>query len=98
MRLGIRTKFIGILVIAAIIPLCIAISAIWVLGHYYYRREKGALFQASAMHLAQSLDLVLNKQIEEINDWLALSDLNARLNRINQTLPDLTPEQFASRI
>ncbi len=98
MQLGIRTKFIGILVIAAIIPLCIAISAIWVLGHYHYRREKGALFQAAAMHLAQSLDLVLNKQIEEINDWLSLSDLNARLEQINKTLPDLTPEQFASRI
>ncbi len=98
MQLGIRTKFIGILVIAAVIPLCIAISAIWVLGHYYYQREKGALFQAASMHLAQSLGLVLNKEVEELNDWLLLSDLNPQIEQINKTLPAWTDEQFAVRI
>jgi serine phosphatase RsbU (regulator of sigma subunit) len=48
------------------------------------------------MHLAQSLDLVLNKQIEELSDWLLLSDLNARIEAINATLPRLTAEQFAA--
>lgn len=98
MKLGIRTKFIGILVIAAIIPLCIALAAIWVLGNHYYRREKGELFRAAAMHLAQTLDLTLNKQIEQLNDWMLLSDLTIRVNQINQSLPNLSPEQFSTRV
>ncbi|HUI08381.1 MAG TPA: SpoIIE family protein phosphatase [Verrucomicrobiae bacterium] len=98
MHLGIRTKFIGILVVAAVVPFAIAIVTIWVLGDHYYRRDKGALFQDSATHLAESLDMTLGKEIEELSDWLLLSDLTSRIKDINRHLPDLTREQFLAHI
>ena len=98
MHLSIRTKFIGILVVAAVVPLCIAIATIWILGDHYYRRDKGAFFQDAATHLAESLDLTLSKEIEELSDWLLLSDLAPQIKEINKNLPDLTREQFLEHI
>ena len=53
MQLGIRTKFIGILLVAAVIPLCIGILGMAVLGSRYYRREKGILFESLAIRYAR---------------------------------------------
>jgi sigma-B regulation protein RsbU (phosphoserine phosphatase) len=98
MELSIRTKFIGILMVAAVVPLCIAIAAIWILGQRYDLRDKGAFFQDSARHLAENLDLALRKEIEELSDWLVLSDLAPQIKLINKALPALTPQQFKARI
>jgi len=98
MRLGIRTKFIGILVVAAGMPLCIGIITVWVLGSYHYRREKGVLFETLAIHLAQGLNQTVDKPVEELDDWLLLSDLYERINVHNETQPRLTDAEFAAHI
>ena len=98
MQLGIRTKFIGILLVAAVIPLCIGIIVVWVLGANHYRREKGVLFESLAIHLARGLNQVVDAQIEELDDWLLLSDLYQRIRVYNGTLPALTEAEFAARI
>ena len=98
MHLGIRTKFIGILVVAAGIPLCIGIITVWVLGSYHYRREKGVLFESLAIHLAQGLNQAVDKQLEELDDWLLLSDLYEPIHVQNETQPRLTDAEFAAHI
>jgi serine phosphatase RsbU (regulator of sigma subunit) len=98
MHLGIRTKFIGILVVAAGIPLCIGIITVWALGSYHYQREKGVLFESLAIHLAQGLNQAVDKQLEELDDWLLLSDLYERIHVENETQPKLTDAEFAAHI
>ena len=97
-RLGIRTKFIGILLVAAVIPLCIGIIGVAVLGSRYYRREKGILFESLAIHLAQGLNQAVDGQVEALDDWLLLSSLYPRIRAHNQTLPAMTDAEFAAHI
>src|SRR5271169_2144840 len=98
MQLGIRTKFIGILLVAAVIPLCIGIAAVWVLGSRYYRQEKGILFESLAIHLAQGLNQAIDGQVEALDDWLLLSSLYSRIRAHNQALPPMTDAEFAAHI
>ena len=98
MQLGIRTKFIGILLVAAVIPLCIGIMAVWVLGSRYYRREKGILFESLAIHLAQGLNQAIDGQVEALDDWLLLSNLYPRIRAHNQSLAPMTDAEFAAHI
>lgn len=98
MQLGIRTKFIAILMVAAVLPLCLGITAVWILGSYHYRLEKGTFFQSLAIHFAQNLNQVVDKQIEEMDDWLLLSDLYGRIHSRNEALPKLTDAEFATHI
>lgn len=78
MRLGIQTKFIGILVVAAVLPLLIGVLAVWILGFRHYQRERGRLFQAGAAHLAVDLNQSILFQVEALADWLEL----ARMSRL----------------
>lgn len=83
MKLGISSKFIGIMVIAAILPLAIGLIAIYVLGYQYYRRERGALFQAVADNRATTLSVVLREQVERLEKLVALSDLYPHTQETN---------------
>lgn len=98
MQLGIRIKFIGILVIAAVVPLVIALIAVYFLGYRYYRREKGVLFQEAATHLAQGVNLVISTEIQKLNNWLLLSDLPARFRQLDPALHNLTNKEFQARV
>jgi uncharacterized membrane protein affecting hemolysin expression len=59
MRLRIREKFIGILILAAIVPLCAAVLAIGLIGQRTFVNSQGAGFRTSAEYLARSLGLSL---------------------------------------
>src|SRR5664280_2287580 len=83
MQPGIRTKFIGILIVAAVLPLCAGITAVWILGSYHYRLERGTFFQSLATHFAQNLNQVVDEHIEEMDDWMLLSDLYGRIHARN---------------
>ena len=95
-QLGIRAKFIGILAIASVIPLGIAIIAVWVLGHHYYQKERGILFQSGALHLAQALNQVVEGPIEELHDWVLLSDVATQVQR-EDAAPPLSDTDFNAR-
>ena len=75
MKLRIRTKFIGILVIAAVLPLGIAICAAQLLSLRYYRNAQGTLLETRAQELARSVGLAVNAQVSRVHDWIALSRL-----------------------
>ena len=86
MHLRIRTKFIGILIIAAVLPLCIALFAVNAIGYRYYRKSQGVLFQTISQHLAHTLSLSINRNIEVCDDWLTRAELHQHLNRRDDKL------------
>ncbi|HUJ11166.1 MAG TPA: SpoIIE family protein phosphatase [Verrucomicrobiae bacterium] len=98
MQLGIRSKFIGILIVAAILPLWMGVIVVWVFSYDHYRAEKGVFFESLAIHFAQNLNQVVDKQVEELDDWLTLSDLHERIRTRNMALPNLTDAEFAEHI
>jgi len=72
-QLRIRSKFIGILVIAAVLPLVIAIIGVQILGHHYYKRERGRLYEAVAKHVVSALRMALDREIDKLDDWVVLA-------------------------
>ncbi|MDW8344657.1 MAG: SpoIIE family protein phosphatase [Verrucomicrobiae bacterium] len=88
MPFRIRSKFIGILLIAAVFPLSVALVAIEVLGYRYYRGERGRLLEATANFVATSISHNLTREIEKFADWINLAHLNAA---IAQRLADASP-------
>lgn len=76
MPLRIRSKFIGILLIAAVFPLLVALVAIEVLGYRYYRNERGRLLEATANFIAVSISHNLVREIEKFADWINLAHVN----------------------
>ena len=76
MKLRLRSKFIGILVLAAVLPLALAILTAEVIGYRSFRRAQGALFHSRAQGLAESLRLTMSEPVEALNDWVALADVH----------------------
>ena len=98
MKLRIRIKFIGILMLASVLPLCLALFAAQTLGYRYYRRAQGMLFQVRAEHLASGLSFAVNEQVNSLAAWVALSDLAERVEVINAAAPVPNDEQFRAQI
>ena len=98
MKLRIRTKFIGILILASVLPLCIALIAAQTLGYRYYRKAQGTLLQTRAQDLANSISLSVGEQISNLDDWAALSELHALVGAQNAKLPAQTDAEFRSHI
>ncbi len=98
MKLRIRTKFIGILVIAAVLPLGIALITAQLLSYRYYRKAQGTLLETRARELARSLSLAVNAQVGRLHDWIVLSDLRERLLVREAAQPKLGDELFKASI
>ena len=94
MRMRIRTKFIGILILAAVVPLVLAMMAAQFLSYRYYRKAQGTLFETRAEHLAHIIGITTNKQLENLDRWLALSELHERIRSMNAELPPVTDAKF----
>ena len=89
MKLRIRTKFIGILVLAAVLPLVVALIAAELIGYGSYRRAQGSLFQSRAQGLAESLRLTMSAPVEALDDWVALADVHPLVVREAAKLPPI---------
>ncbi len=80
MALRIRSKFVAILLVAAGIPLALALIANMVVGQRRLLAAQRVLFLESAQHLATSIDLALVAEIEKVREW-------AMLSRLHQLVP-----------
>ena len=89
MKLRIRTKFIGILVLAAVLPLVVALIAGELIGYGSFRRSQGSLFQSRAQGLAESLRLTMSEPVEALDDWVALADVHPFVVREAAKLPPI---------
>ncbi len=101
-HLRIRGKFIAILIIASVLPLTIALIAAQFLSYRYYRTAQGRLYETMAKYLANNLSFSVNEQIEDLDEWLVLSNIsnllanrppvpNAEATTIERLWPALTP-------
>src|ERR1043166_9119424 len=97
-KLRIRTKFTGILILAAVLPLCLALLAVRLVGYRNYRQAQGALFQTRAEHLANTLSLTVNEQVHALTSWTALSDLAEKVGEIDAAQPAQSEEAFHTQI
>jgi len=97
-KLRIRTKFIATLIVAAVLPLCLALIAAQTLGYRYYRKAQGTLFQTRAQDLANSLSRAIDEQVQKLTDWAALSDLHRRVAAINAVLSSPPEAEFRAEI
>ncbi len=75
MNFRIRTKFIGILVIASLLPLVIALIVFRWFGEHYSRESEGIRFKEAATHFSYSMTKSLTCEIKLFNQWRLLSEI-----------------------
>ena len=79
MKLRIRSKFIGILVVASLLPLSIALVTFNWFGEQYYRRSQGTICQTAASQLALSISRSVRNEIDLLDQWIDFADLGLRV-------------------
>ena len=79
MKLRIRSKFIGILVVASLLPLTIALVTFNWFGNDYYRRSQGTICQTAASQLALSISQSLRHEIDLLDEWIDFAGLSSRV-------------------
>ena len=98
MKTGIRTKFLAIIALATLVPLAIAVLAIQTIGYNHLVKERGVTFQAGAAHVASSLKLLANAEVERVYDFLALSHADLMVQEANKALEPLSPTDLQAQI
>lgn len=78
-KLRIRSKFIGILVVASLLPLSIALVTFNWFGEQYYRRSQGTICQTAATQLALAISHSLRHEIDLMDEWVDFADIGARV-------------------
>jgi sigma-B regulation protein RsbU (phosphoserine phosphatase) len=76
MALRIRTKFVGILLLSAGLPLAVALVANILIGQRKLLAAQRVLFAQRAQTLATSIDLSIMNEVERIRDWSNLIELH----------------------
>jgi serine phosphatase RsbU (regulator of sigma subunit) len=94
-KLRIRSKFIGILVIAALLPLGIALVAFNWFGEEYYRRSQGTICQTAASQLALSISTSLRHEIDLLDEWIGFTNVGTQVLALGGRQPDGTGLQSA---
>ncbi len=89
MKLSVRTKLVGNLVIAAALPLAVAGVTLLRAGYRRAVNEHGAMTQREAQHLAWNLRLISEQQIDELRDLLVMTDLADGVAQLTQTVEQL---------
>lgn len=97
-RSPIRGKFIGILVLAGVIPVCIALLLFETLGYRSYRDALGSLQETRAQHLAQTLGDVVRNELESLDDFISLANLYERVQAAGKVLPAGTPAELTAQV
>lgn len=95
--LRIRAKFVGVLLLAAVVPLLLALLVGETLGYRAYRESQGRFYYLRAQHLALSLSDRVHEELRALHDWFALSPLSAEVVELGDklrpgTAAELRPE------
>lgn len=94
----IRGKFIGILVLAGVIPVCVALLLFETFGYRSYRLALGRLQETRAQHLAQSLGDVVRRELESLDDFIAQSNLHERVLAAGKVIAAETPDDLKTQV
>lgn len=94
MKLSLRTKIMGMIVLVGALLLMLALAVIWTLGYRQRVVEQGDTFRGEASYVASGMRRVIEGDISKLDDLIAVGDL-ARLmeeNRSAQPLASLETE------
>lgn len=97
-NLRIRSKFIGILIMAAVLPVTAALLVFETLGYRSYRDARGRLHEARAQYMAVVLSELVRQQLESLDDWAALSTLAQNVSRIAEPTKAESPEEIKTLV
>jgi sigma-B regulation protein RsbU (phosphoserine phosphatase) len=87
MKLSLRTKIMGMIVLVGALLLMLALSIIWTLGYRQQVAEQGATFRSEAGYVAGSIRHVIDTDISKLNDLIAVGDLARALEENRATRP-----------
>ncbi len=94
MKTSISTKFFGIIALATLLPLAISILVLQTYGYRHLVKERGIAFQAEASHISDSLNLMVQSQVEEIHDFLTLGRIHLLVEGTNAVIARLSQRQL----
>lgn len=86
MKLSIRSKFIGILAVAVLLPLAIAVLTFNWFGERTFQNSQGAVCQATASQLALSITYSLRHEIESLQKWIDFAGLGLQVQALGKGL------------
>ena len=95
-KLRIRTKFIGILVIASLLPLGIALVAFNRFGNLYYMRSQRTICQTAASRFSLTVGRALRNEVNLLDQWIAFTGIGGKVEAINKTASPMSVEAIAA--
>ena len=98
MNFRIRSKFIGILVIASLLPLGIALIAFRWFGEHYSRQSEGIRFKEAAAHFSYSMTHSLASEIKLFNQWCELRKIASTVDVDQVEQPGLDEAERSAAI
>jgi phosphoserine phosphatase RsbU/P len=90
----IRSKFIGILIMASVLPVTAALLVFETLGYRSYRDARGRLHQTRAQHVAVVLSDLVRQELESLDDWAALSQIAPSISKATESTRAESPEEI----
>jgi sigma-B regulation protein RsbU (phosphoserine phosphatase) len=75
MKLSLRTKIMGMIVLVGALLLLLALGVIWTLGYRLRVVEQGEIFRSEATHAAGNLRQVIESDIGKLNDLILVGGL-----------------------
>lgn len=87
MKLSIRSKFIGILIVASLLPLTIALVTFNWFGEQYYKKSQGVICQTAASQLALSISNSLRHEIDLLDAWINFTDTAKQVRAMEERHP-----------
>jgi len=75
MKVSLRTKLIGIVVVAPMLLLLVAIGVIWAVDYWQRVGEHGEMYRSESIQVSRSLRLSVERSISSLNDLLSLGEI-----------------------
>jgi serine phosphatase RsbU (regulator of sigma subunit) len=86
-KLRIRSKFVGILVIASLLPLGVGMVAFQWFGERYYRKSQGIALETAASNLSLSLSQSLRHEIDSLDQWIGFAGVGQSARAMDEKEP-----------
>jgi len=95
MRFCLRAKILSLAALAGILSLLAAISVVWSLDYRQRVTEQGVRFRSEAAHIAGTLRLLIQQDVESLQELLSIGDIGPLLTRLAPgSNPDVTVTQL----
>ncbi|MBL7115265.1 MAG: hypothetical protein ISS35_05820 [Kiritimatiellae bacterium] len=101
----IRTKLVGIVSVALLLPLLLGLFYVRRIGESYYLKQKGILYLTIAKELADAMETGVRNEFSHVRNWIEISPLldlvqavelaplnMERVQQVEEIWPELSPD------